>query len=239
MTPQPSTNEPFCSNCGYVLTGLTESSKCPECGRPLVDVLTRRAFSPAFRSKRYQSKAKILGWPVVSVALGPSGNELRGHAKGLIAVGDIATGGIAVGGVAMGGVTIGGVSIGLCSFGGVSAGILTALGGCAVSLGLAFGGLAVGSIATGGLAVGLVAQGGLAVGLIARGGLSIRLGGASIGGFQRLNWLLGPWPPARGNNLNAQLGAMRPMLLPFMLGILLSTVIGLLALIKTRSRNQG
>jgi predicted Zn-ribbon and HTH transcriptional regulator len=34
-------NEPYCGNCGYVLTGATETSKCPECGRPLVEVLTR------------------------------------------------------------------------------------------------------------------------------------------------------------------------------------------------------
>ena len=28
-------NEPYCSNCGYVLKGLTDSSKCPECGKPM------------------------------------------------------------------------------------------------------------------------------------------------------------------------------------------------------------
>ena len=33
--------EPYCGNCGHRLTGLVDSSKCPECGRPLVEVLTR------------------------------------------------------------------------------------------------------------------------------------------------------------------------------------------------------
>ena len=32
--PPTSPDEPICGNCGYVLSGLTESSKCPECGRP-------------------------------------------------------------------------------------------------------------------------------------------------------------------------------------------------------------
>ena len=80
-------DHPFCSACGYDLTGCVESSKCPECGRPIVDVLTRPSF-PARFGKRYRSKATLFGWPVIDVATGPSGNELRGHARGIIAVGD-------------------------------------------------------------------------------------------------------------------------------------------------------
>ena len=35
-------DEPYCGNCGYLLKGAVESSKCPECGRPLtVGVLHR------------------------------------------------------------------------------------------------------------------------------------------------------------------------------------------------------
>src|SRR5205085_1427415 len=116
---QGSRAAPYCSNCGYMLTGLTESSKCPECGRPLVEVLTRPAFgNPAVRSKRYQSNAKLFGWPVISIAYGPYRQERIGHARGVIAMGDIATGGIACGGVARGIVAVGGVAVGVCAIGG-------------------------------------------------------------------------------------------------------------------------
>ena len=103
---------PYCSNCGYVLKGLTESSKCPECGKPLVEVLTRQ--SPAFLNagKRYRSRATLFGWPVLDVALGPKDGELRGHAKGIIAIGGMASGGGAVGFLAAGGGAVGAVAQG-------------------------------------------------------------------------------------------------------------------------------
>lgn len=145
---EPRTDDkPYCRECGYELTGLTDSSKCPECGRPIVEVLTRDSF-PGRGGYRYESKARLFGLPVISIAKGPKGNETRGKAVGIIAIGDIAKGGVAIGGVATGGIAIGGVSAGV-----------VALGGCA------FGGLAMG-----GLAVGLVALGGMACGLIAIGG---------------------------------------------------------------------
>ena len=97
MANTPNTAQPYCSNCGYVLTGLTESSKCPECGKPLVEVLTRQTFSFGNTGKRYRSKATLFGWPVIDVALGPKDGELRGQAKGIIAIGDLAVGGLAIG----------------------------------------------------------------------------------------------------------------------------------------------
>jgi len=42
--------DPYCGNCGYSLRGLTESSKCPECGKPIVEVLQRDRPIP--RGKR-------------------------------------------------------------------------------------------------------------------------------------------------------------------------------------------
>src|SRR5262245_11748699 len=93
---------PYCSNCGYELTGLTESSRCPECGRPIVEVLTRGGAGFMEMGKRYRSKATLFGWPVIDVALGPKNGELRGRARGIIAIGDIATGAIALGGMTRG-----------------------------------------------------------------------------------------------------------------------------------------
>lgn len=116
------------------------------------------------KSVRKQSETTLWGLPLVSIAIGPNPEkgESCGHAKGIIAIGDIATGVIAFGGVAFGGLTFGG-----CSFG------LIAFGGCALSLLLAVGGVAVGGLAIGGLAIGFVAIGGAAVGYYACGGAAI------------------------------------------------------------------
>src|SRR5687768_7360157 len=146
-------NQPYCSNCGYVLTGLTESSKCPECGRPIVEVLTRPSDMPNF-GKRYRSKATLFGLPVIHIAMGPKNGEMRGKAKGIIAIGDVAIGGIAIGGMSCGVVAIGGLSVGVCAVGGVGIGLLAGVGGAAVGA-LAAGGGAVGGLANGGGAVGL------------------------------------------------------------------------------------
>jgi hypothetical protein len=112
------------------------------------------------RPVRFRSESTFLAYPLVSVAIGPdlATGELRGHARGMIAVGDIATGVIAVGGVARGIIALGGLAIGALALGGGALGLL------------AFGGLAVGLGATGGLAVGYVAVGGLALGYYAAGG---------------------------------------------------------------------
>ena len=85
--------------------------------------------------------------------------ELRGHAKGVIAIGDFATGFVALGGLARGVVAIGGLAAGLFSVGGLSIGLLSA-----------FGGLAIGALAVGGGAFGAVAVGGGAGGYYACGG---------------------------------------------------------------------
>ena len=150
-------NEPYCSNCGYQLTGLTESSKCPECGRPLVEVLTR----PTWRRKmarRYQSRTTIFGLPLVHVATGPVANERSGRAKGIIAIGDTAVGVLAIGALSRGVIAIGAVAIGLVGFGGLGIGLLAGLGG-----------VAVGGTASGAVGIGIAAQGGASVGVITNG----------------------------------------------------------------------
>ena len=103
--------------------------------------------------------------PFYDIALGPdpSRGEIRGHAKGFIAVGDIATGVIAIGGLARGVLAFGGAAIGVLTFGGLSVGALAAAGGLAIGA-LAVGGGAVGGVALGGGAVGIYACGGGAAG---------------------------------------------------------------------------
>jgi hypothetical protein len=128
---------------------------------------------PTGRSIRWKSSATLLEYPLISIAIGPdpANNEVRGHARGVIALGDLATGVIALGGVARGAIALGGLAVG---------GI--ALGGCAVGL-LGFGGLALGYLAFGGLAIGYAAVGGLAIDYYAMGGLAI--GKFIIGPMQR------------------------------------------------------
>jgi hypothetical protein len=99
---------------------------------------------------RFQTKRKLRGWPLVSIAIGPDPDkgETRGWARGIIAIGDFATGLIAIGGIAGGGVAIGGISLGVLGVGGISLG------------GLVLAGVAIGFASIGGVAVGQYAKGG-------------------------------------------------------------------------------
>jgi len=189
-------SEPYCGNCGYVLTGATDSAKCPECGRALVEVLMR----PAFRSggRRYRSQARLLGMPVIDVAMGPHGTEKIGRARGFIAIGDTATGVIAFGGRATGVFAFGGMAMGGCTFGGLSAGLFNAWGGLALG-GLACGGCAAGGLSQGGMAIGYGAQGGLAIGIYARGGQVIANSDAAANAgqfFADTSWFFASGGPA-------------------------------------------
>ena len=223
------TNEPFCGNCGYVLTGLTDSSKCPECGKPLVEVLTRPTHAFRNAGKRYTSKATLFGWPVISVALGPKDGQIRGHARGIIAVGDVATGGIAVGGIARGVVAVGGLALGLFSIGGGAIGLVTATGGMAVG-GMAAGGGALGILATGGGAAGVIAQGGGALGLFTRDARGIRPIGENP--FADLAWFFGSWPP-KGFD------AYQPMLATTGIALAVAALIGLVAWLQILRQRSG
>lgn len=109
----------------------------------------------AFKCIRRESALKFAGLPLWSVAIGPdfAKGEVRGHAKGIVAFGDMATGVFAAGGLARGVVAFGGLAIGLASFGGLGIGLVLALGGAAA-----------GTVAIGGGAAGLYAMGGGAIG---------------------------------------------------------------------------
>ena len=224
--PKATTNDPFCGNCGYVLKGLTESSKCPECGKPLVEVLTRPNQPFANTGKRYRSKATLFGLPVIDVAVGPKDGELRGHAKGIIAIGDIATGGIALGGIARGVVAVGGFAVGLFALGGAGVGLLCGCGGFGVG-GLASGGGSVGICASGGFAAGVVAQGGAALGLYTRDGRNFGRAASSqpVEPFDSLSWFFGP------AHVTPRL-VYQPMLVTVGITLLVAAVIGLIAWLR-------
>jgi len=115
---------------------------------------------------RRQSARKFCGLPLWAVAIGPDSErgEMRGHARGIFAFGDIATGWFAFGGLARGLFAFGGLAIGLFAFGGLAIGILVAVGGAAIG-GLALGGGAIGGVAIGGGACGYYALGGAAIGV--------------------------------------------------------------------------
>ena len=172
MTDTSTEPPPYCSECGYALTGAIESSKCPECGRPLVEILVRDE-GPRMVRRRHQSDVIFLGLPLVSVALGTDHQGQRGHAKGWIAIGDIATGVLAIGGRAQGLIAVGGLAIGVLAFGGLGFGLLFSFGGLAIALGLAVGGGAIGGLAAGGLAIGYMALGGYVIAVHGVGGMVI------------------------------------------------------------------
>lgn len=103
------------------------------------------------RGVRYRSAAGLGELPFLAIATGPDPEkgELRGHARGVIAIGDVATGVVALGGLARGLLAFGGLAVGGMTFGGLSIGALVALGGLAIGS-LAFGGAAIGGVAVGG-----------------------------------------------------------------------------------------
>lgn len=121
--------------------------------------------SPVFLPKRYQSKLRFAGMPLIAFAQGPDpvNDEKWGVAKGWIAVGDCAIGAIAVGGVAIGPLSLGGFSVGLIALGGNALGLLV-LGGVVAGI-VAAGGIALGwDLAVGGMAISSETSiGGLAV----------------------------------------------------------------------------
>jgi hypothetical protein len=110
----------------------------------------RRAFE-------YRSEQVWGSLPVVHVAVGgrqADGRYRLGRARGIIAIGDIATGLVAIGGVAVGLVSVGGVAVGL-----------VAMGAAAVGL-VAVGAMAIGLFAAGAVAIGLTAMGAVTTGLV-------------------------------------------------------------------------
>lgn len=235
---------PWCSNCNYNLTGLTESSKCPECGRPLVEVLQRPEWQPPrFAGRRYTSPVQIFGLPLVQIAIGPDGNERYGRARGIIAYGDSAVGLLAIGGRTLGIISLGGVATGVVAFGGCAIGLLS-FGGFALGILLAIGGAAVGGIAAGGGALGFVALGGGAIGYYARGGgvfakfaaSATRRDPQALAFFSDWQWLLGGPPGPLGANLTLFFWALLSV---FVVALFTALPCLIAYLLITRRRDEG
>lgn len=234
-----SAGDPYCARCGYLLSGLTESAHCPECGGALVEVLIR-ARGPMFaQGKRYRSQATLLGWPLVEIARGPREDlgERFGKARAWIAIGDVAIGGVAIGGSAFGGVAIGGFALGGASMGGMAIGALIASGGGAIG-GWAVGGGAAGGVASGGGAIGYIASGGGAVGVYAQGGgasgryvvdATGRADPQAVAMFQRLDPLVLPGPGVRPGPASLMLPLVAPVVVTVALGALIALLAALLA----------
>ena len=80
---------------------------------------------------RYRSSATFLGIPMLAIAKGPDleKGEMYGHARGIIAIGDVATGVFAIGGLSRGIFALGGMALGCVTLGGCSIGLLLSVGG--------------------------------------------------------------------------------------------------------------
>jgi len=114
----------------------------------------------------YRSEREIKGVPIIHINVGVGFYK----AKGIIAIGNIATGVVAIGVIAKGVIAIGSLAIGIFAIG-------------ALSLGLAaVAGVAVGGIALGGVAIGYLAIGGVALGFYSLGGYAMALN-IGVGGY--------------------------------------------------------
>lgn len=151
---------------GVTLDSLLKDAPEPPRQKAAVEMPLRR-YQPFHYE--YRSKRELFGLPLVHIHLG---NGRLCRAKGILAIGNIATGVLALGGISAGAISLGGLSIGLLALGGLAVGGVV-LGGIALGLLAAIGGLAISSFfAVGGAAIsGCYALGGAAVaGRIAAGG---------------------------------------------------------------------
>ncbi len=217
--------EPYCGACGHRLTGLVDSPKCPECGRPIVEVVTRAGKL----GRRYRSETTLFGLPLIDVAIGATHSETRGSARGIFAIGDKAKGFVAIGNSALGIVAVGGRAFGVFAIGGIAIGLVSSCGGISVGA-IAVGGLVLGLLGYGGLCAAIVADGGVCIGFYVAGALPIAIGqGLTASGpspsdvFAMFSWFFG------GPPFNAWRYMLQPTAVVFALPIAATLAIALLA----------
>lgn len=139
----------------------------------------------------YKSQRMLFGMPLVHINVGHGHIGGICRAKGVVAIGNVATGIVAMGGFSLGVISIGGFSVGLLSLGGAAMGLLAAIGGLAVGGLVAVGGMAIGMYAFGGaatavkLAVGDYAQGTVAIGNQTNGTICLNRAAASASNVRR------------------------------------------------------
>ncbi len=212
--------EPYCGACGHRLTGLVDSSKCPECGRPIVEVVTRAGRL----GRRYRSETTLFGLPLIDVAIGATHSETRGSARGIFAIGDKAKGFVAIGNSAMGIVAVGGRAFGVFAIGGIAIGLVSSCGGISVGA-IAVGGLVLGLLGYGGLCAAIVADGGVCIGFYVAGALPIAIGqGSPNDAFAMFSWFFGRTAP-----FNVWRYLLQPWAVVFALPIAATLGIALLA----------
>lgn len=114
----------------------------------------------------YKSERTLWGMPLVHINLCANG---LCWARGVVAIGNVATGLFSLGALSAGLFSFGAISVGLLSLGALVFGLMSA------------GAVAVGLVAWGGCAVGLVSAGGAAMGQYAVGGVAVG-GKLAIGG---------------------------------------------------------
>lgn len=212
--------EPYCGACGHRLTGLVDSSKCPECGRPIVEVVTRAGKL----GRRYRSQTTLFGLPLVDIALGATHSETRGTARGVFAIGDKAKGFVAIGNSAVGVVAIGGRAFGVFAIGGIAIGLVSSLGGISVGA-IAWGGLTLALLGFGGMCAAIVADGGMCIGLYATGGLPITIGHGSFNDVSSMFW----WFFGRTGQFSVWRYMLQPFAIVFALPLAVTFLIALLA----------
>jgi len=187
--------DPVCGACGHSLRGLYDSTRCPECGGAIIDVLVRGGrFGP-----RWTSEAMVGERPLVQIAFGPGPGEERGTARAVIALGDDARGLVAFGDRARGVVAIGRRARGVFVVGGTSFGCLTSFGFVSVAP-VSFGFFSFGLLAAGMISVGALSIGAAASGLVAFGAtVLVSFNGHVLGGTITLDeltrwvsWFYGP-----------------------------------------------
>ena len=108
-------------------------------------------------SYEYKSKRTLFGLPLVHINMNNGG---LCRAKGIIAIGNVATGVISLGAFSFGGIALGAVNLGVISVGALAVGLLS-LGAAAAGV-LACGAMSLGVLALGGIAKGVFAIGNIA-----------------------------------------------------------------------------